>query len=79
MRGAVLYCPREVAFEERDAPTIIKPCEQSFGATGQWYFECDLWLLMVTLPFARHAHLSTIAIRLQYFLPTQKTFTHEYN
>ena len=25
MRGAVLYGPRDVRFEERDAPTIIEP------------------------------------------------------
>ena len=24
MRGAVLYAPRDVRFEERDVPTIIK-------------------------------------------------------
>jgi threonine dehydrogenase-like Zn-dependent dehydrogenase len=27
MRGAVLYGPRDVRFEERDAPTIIKPTD----------------------------------------------------
>ena len=27
MRGAVLYGPRELRFEERDTPTIIKPTD----------------------------------------------------
>ena len=27
MRGTVLYGPRDVRFEERDAPTIIEPTD----------------------------------------------------
>ena len=27
MKGTVLYGPRDVRFEERDAPTIIKPTD----------------------------------------------------
>ncbi len=27
MRGAMLYGPRDVRFEERDAPTIVKPTD----------------------------------------------------
>ena len=27
MRGAVLYGPRDLRFEERDAPTIIEPTD----------------------------------------------------
>ena len=27
MQGAILYGPRDVRFEERDAPTIIKPTD----------------------------------------------------
>jgi threonine dehydrogenase-like Zn-dependent dehydrogenase len=43
MRGAVLYGPRDVRFEERDIPRIIKPTDAviRISATG----ECgsDLW------------------------------------
>jgi hypothetical protein len=31
MRGAVLYGPRDVRFEERDAPTLIKPTDAMQG------------------------------------------------
>ena len=27
MKGTILYGPRDVRFEERDAPTIIKPSD----------------------------------------------------
>ena len=31
MKGTVLYGPRDVRFEERDAPTIINPTDAMSG------------------------------------------------
>ena len=43
MRGAVLYGPRDVRFEERDAPTIIKPTDATIRISATCVCGSDLW------------------------------------
>src|SRR5437879_426339 len=43
MRGAVLYGPRDVRFEERPAPTIIKPTDAIIGMALTCVCGSDLW------------------------------------
>jgi threonine dehydrogenase-like Zn-dependent dehydrogenase len=43
MRGAVLYGPRDVRFEERDAPTIIKPTDAIIRISATCVCGSDLW------------------------------------
>src|SRR5438270_8798712 len=43
MRGAVLYGPRDVRFEERDAPTIIKPTDAIVRMSATCVCGSDLW------------------------------------
>jgi threonine dehydrogenase-like Zn-dependent dehydrogenase len=43
MRGAVLYGPRDVRFEERDAPTIIKPTDAIITISATCVCGSDLW------------------------------------
>jgi len=43
MRGAVLYGPRDVRFEERDAPTIIKPTDAVIRISATCVCGSDLW------------------------------------
>src|SRR5438094_6012687 len=43
MRGAVLYGPRDVRFEERGAPTIIKPTDAIVRMSATCVCGSDLW------------------------------------
>ena len=43
MRGAVLYGPRDVRFEERDAPKIIKPTDAIIRVSSACVCGSDLW------------------------------------
>ena len=43
MRGAVLYGPRDVRFEERDTPTIIKPADAIIRVSATCVCGSDLW------------------------------------
>jgi threonine dehydrogenase-like Zn-dependent dehydrogenase len=43
MRGAVLYGPRDVRFEERAAPTIIKPTDAIIRIAAASVCGSDLW------------------------------------
>src|SRR5437660_5952126 len=43
MRGAILYVPRDVRFEERDAPTIIRPADAIMRVSATCVCGSDLW------------------------------------
>jgi threonine dehydrogenase-like Zn-dependent dehydrogenase len=43
MRGAILYGPRDVRFEERDAPKIIKPTDAIIKISATCVCGSDLW------------------------------------
>ncbi len=43
MKGTVLYGPRDVRFEERDAPTIIKPTDAIISMSATCVCGSDLW------------------------------------
>jgi len=43
MRGAVLYGTRDVSFEERDTPTIIKPTDAVIRIAATCVCGSDLW------------------------------------
>lgn len=43
MRGAVLYAPRDVRFEERDAPRIIEPTDAIVRISAACVCGSDLW------------------------------------
>src|SRR5213082_2538196 len=43
MRGAVLYGPRDVRFEERDAPKILKPTDAIIRLAATCVCGSDLW------------------------------------
>src|SRR3989442_12588991 len=43
MRGAMLYGPRDLRFEERDTPTIIKPTDAIIRISATCVCGSDLW------------------------------------
>jgi threonine dehydrogenase-like Zn-dependent dehydrogenase len=43
MRGTILYGPRDVRFEERDEPKIIKPTDAVIGIAAACVCGSDLW------------------------------------
>jgi threonine dehydrogenase-like Zn-dependent dehydrogenase len=43
MRGAILYGPRDVRFEERETPTIIKPTDAIIKISAACVCGSDLW------------------------------------
>src|SRR5947209_4224880 len=43
MRGAVLYGPRDIRFEERDTPTIIEPTDAVIRLSATCICGSDLW------------------------------------
>src|SRR5260221_4007152 len=43
MKGAVLYAPGDVRFEERDAPTIVKPTDAIIRMSATCICGSDLW------------------------------------
>jgi threonine dehydrogenase-like Zn-dependent dehydrogenase len=43
MQGTVLYGPRDVRFEEPDAPTIIKPTDAVIRISATCVCGSDLW------------------------------------
>lgn len=52
MRGAVLYGPGDVRFEERPAPTIIKPTDAVIKMSASCICGSDLWPYRGISPFA---------------------------
>src|SRR5256714_3636944 len=53
MRGAVLYGPRDVRFEERDAPKILKPTDAIIRLSATCVCGSDLWPYRGINPTAR--------------------------
>jgi threonine dehydrogenase-like Zn-dependent dehydrogenase len=53
MRGAVLYGPRDVRFEEREAPNIIKPTDAIIRITAACVCGSDLWPYRGIQPIAQ--------------------------
>jgi threonine dehydrogenase-like Zn-dependent dehydrogenase len=43
MQGAVLYGPRDVRFEEREVPKIMKPTDAVIGISSACVCGSDLW------------------------------------
>src|SRR5213594_3700572 len=43
MRGAILYGPRDLRFEERDTPAIVKPTDAIIGISATCVCGSDLW------------------------------------
>src|SRR5713226_6857441 len=43
MRGAILYGPRDVRFEERDTPTIMRPTDAIIKISATCVCGSDLW------------------------------------
>jgi threonine dehydrogenase-like Zn-dependent dehydrogenase len=43
MRGAILYGPRDVRFEDRDTPTIVKPTDAIISISATCVCGSDLW------------------------------------
>ena len=43
MKGTVLYGPRDVRFEERDAPTVIEPTDAIVRISATCVCGSDLW------------------------------------
>lgn len=43
MKGTILYGPHDVRFEERDAPTIIKPTDAIIRISATCVCGSDLW------------------------------------
>ncbi|HEX8948199.1 MAG TPA: alcohol dehydrogenase catalytic domain-containing protein, partial [Dissulfurispiraceae bacterium] len=43
MRGAILYGPRDVRFEERAAPTVIEPTDAIIRSSATCVCGSDLW------------------------------------
>jgi len=43
MKGAVLYGPRDVRFEERSTPTIIEPTDAIIRISASCVCGSDLW------------------------------------
>jgi len=53
MRGAVLYGPRDVRFEERDAPKIVTPTDAIIRLSATCVCGSDLWPYRGVNPTAR--------------------------
>ncbi len=53
MRGAVLYGPRDVRFEERDVPRIVKPTDVIIRITATCVCGSDLWPYRGIQPIAQ--------------------------
>jgi threonine dehydrogenase-like Zn-dependent dehydrogenase len=53
MRGAVLYGPRDVRFEERDVPRVIKPTDVIIRITATCVCGSDLWPYRGIQPIAQ--------------------------
>jgi threonine dehydrogenase-like Zn-dependent dehydrogenase len=43
MRGAILYGPRDVRFEERETPKIMKPMDAIIRISATCVCGSDLW------------------------------------
>ena len=53
MRGAVLYGPRDVRFEEREVPKIINPTEAVIRISSACVCGSDLWPYRGIQPIAQ--------------------------
>jgi D-arabinose 1-dehydrogenase-like Zn-dependent alcohol dehydrogenase len=53
MQGAVLYGPRDVRFEEREAPKIIKPTDAVIRLSATCICGSDLWPFRGIQPIAQ--------------------------
>jgi threonine dehydrogenase-like Zn-dependent dehydrogenase len=63
MRGAVLYGPRDVRFEERDVPKIIKPADAIIRTSATCVCGSDLCHTAASIRFRsqRRWDTSTVA------------------
>jgi threonine dehydrogenase-like Zn-dependent dehydrogenase len=43
MRGAILYGPRDLRFEERETPTIVQPTDAIIRISATCVYGSDLW------------------------------------
>src|SRR5438093_9826075 len=57
MRGAVLYAPGDVRFEERDAPRIVKPTDAIIRMSATCVCGSDLWSYRGVSPVAEPSPL----------------------
>ena len=53
MQGAVLYGPRDVRFEEREVPKIIKPTDAIIRLSATCVCGSDLWPYRGIQPIAQ--------------------------
>src|SRR5258708_20047696 len=53
MRGAVLYGPRDVRFEERETPKIVKPTDAKIRISATCVCGSDLWPYRGIQPIAQ--------------------------
>src|SRR5207244_12814158 len=53
MRGAVLYGPRDVRFEERETPKIVKPTDAIIRISATCVCGSDLWPYRGIQPIAQ--------------------------
>src|SRR3989442_1682821 len=53
IRGAILYGPRDVRFEERETPKIIKPTDAIIRISATWVCGSDLWPYRGVQPIAQ--------------------------
>ena len=53
MRGAVLYGPKDLRFEERETPTIIKPTDAIIRISATCVCGSDLWSYRGIQPIAQ--------------------------
>src|SRR5260221_6998398 len=53
MRGAVLYGPRDVRFEERETPKIVKPTDATIRISATCVCGSDLWPYRGIQPIAQ--------------------------
>ena len=60
MQGAVLYGPRDVRFEERPAPTIVKPTDAVIRLSATCVCGSDLWPLKKAFDANLSAHALTL-------------------
>jgi len=53
MRGTILYGPRDVRFDERDSPTLLKPTDAIIRISATCVDGTDLWAYRRTNPVAQ--------------------------
>ena len=59
MKGAVLYGPGDVRFEERSAPEIIEPTDAIVRTSATCVCGSDLWPYPASIPFPSRRQWAT--------------------